>query len=194
MNNQDPYFKKQITQKFKNQEFKFDVPHEVFSTFKIDIGTVLLLKNLLKQNIEPKKVLDLGCGYGPIGIVVAKMFPSVKKVTMVDKDLLAVKYAKYNSKLNDVYEKTNIFGSVGLEEVKEKDFDLILSNVPAKIGDRAIEKEFILEPLSRLGKDGTFWIVVVSGLNRLIPRLCKRNNIENKQIVKRHGHTVYRIG
>ena len=71
--------------------------------------------------------------------------------------------------------------------------DVIVSNIPAKIGDDAIEQKFILEPLERLRPGGEFWFVVVSGLNRLIPKIGTRNHLYLKAIKKRSGHTVYRL-
>ena len=125
---------------------------------------------------------------------------------MVDKDLLAVRYTKYNIAKNSYYDTTNklniaknnitnaaVLGSLGVEELKEKTFDLIVSNIPAKIGDEAIAKEFIQEPYRLLNPNGEYWIVVVSALNRLIPQVCNMNNIKVKEIRKRKGHTVYKI-
>ena len=71
--------------------------------------------------------------------------------------------------------------------------DLIVSNIPAKIGDEAIEREFILDPLEHLHPGGDYWFVVVSGLNRLIPALGRRHNLRLKEVKKRAGHTVYHI-
>lgn len=72
-------------------------------------------------------------------------------------------------------------------------YDLIVSNIPAKIGDLAIEQEFVLAPLERLRPDGEYWFVVVSGLNHLIPRLGPRHNLRLKEIKKRSGYSVYRV-
>ncbi|MCU0494963.1 MAG: class I SAM-dependent methyltransferase, partial [Chloroflexaceae bacterium] len=72
-------------------------------------------------------------------------------------------------------------------------FDLIVSNIPAKIGDDAIEQEFILGPLARLRPGGNFWFVVVSGLNHLIPKVGVRHKLKLKEIKKRSGYTVYQL-
>jgi hypothetical protein len=86
-----------------------------------------------------------------------------------------------------------VVGSVGLESVPPGPYDLITSNIPAKIGDDAIEQEFILGPLSLLRPDGEYWFVVVSGLNRLIPGLGTKHRLRMKQVKKRAGHAVYQI-
>lgn len=100
--------------------------------------------------------LDLGCGHGPLGIILAKT-NSQAKVTMVDSNLLAVRYAKVNLIKNNV-KNGEVLGSLGTESVTDRNFDL-----------------------------------VVSALNRLIPRVCGINKIKVKEVRKRHGYTVYRI-
>lgn len=86
---------------------------------------------------------------------------------MLDRDLLAVKYTNYNIQENNT-PNADAIGSTGLEEIEQSDFDLITSNIPAKIGDKAIEQEFLIKPVEKLSKEGEYWIVVVSTLNRLI--------------------------
>jgi len=185
----DSYFKKEITYPYKGIKFVFDVAHTLFSTFAIDHGTDMLIRHMVLNN--PKTILDLGCGYGPIGIVLAKTNPQAE-VTMVDADLLAVRYTNINIKKNTISNAIAI-GSVGMEAVIDKKFDLIVSNIPAKTGDEAITQEFILTPYTHLHPGGELWIVVVSGLNHLIPRLGPKYHLDMKLIRKRKGHSLYRI-
>lgn len=186
----DPYYKKRIPYSVRGQQFSFDVAHTIFSSFQVDEGTDLLLRSL-EPATEPRRILDLGCGAGIIGITMARRFPAAQ-VTMADVSLLAVRYARHNMELNNATNAT-VLGSVGLEAVPEGPYDLILSNIPAKIGDAAIEQEFVLGPLARLAPGGEYWFVVVSGLNHLIPRLAPRHELKLKAIKKRAGHTVYRL-
>jgi 16S rRNA G1207 methylase RsmC len=185
----DVYFKKEISYSFGEQKFNFDVANTLFSTFDIDHGTDILIRAITVNN--PKSILDIGCGYGPLGIILAKNNPQAK-VVMVDKDLLAVRYTEYNITKNNVTNAT-VLGSLGVEAVKNKTFDLIVSNIPAKIGDEAIAHEFIIDPYKLLNPSGEYWVVVVSALNRLIPKVCSLNNIKVEEIRKRRGHTVYKI-
>ncbi len=185
----DVYFKKEIVYPFKGQEFKFDVAETLFSTFAIDHGTDVLIRAIVSNN--PKSILDIGCGYGPLGIILAKSNPQAE-IIMVDRDLLAVRYTEYNIEKNKVTNAT-AKGSLGTEEIKDKTFDLIVSNIPAKIRDEAIAEEFIVKPYGLLNPGGEYWIVVVSALNRLVPRVCAENNIKISKIRKRSGHTVYKI-
>lgn len=185
----DSYFKKEIVYPYKGIRFVFDVAEELFSTFAIDHGTDMLLRNIVVNN--SKSILDLGCGYGPIGIVIAKTNPNAQ-VTMVDTNLLAVRYANYNIKKNEITNAIAI-GSVGMEAVLDRTFDLIACNIPAKIGDEAITQEFILIPLEHLNPGGELWIVVVNALNHLIPRLSSKYGFNMKLIRKRSGHSLYKI-
>lgn len=139
----------------------------------------------------PKTILDLGCGYGPIGITLAKTNP-LATVTMLDADLLAVRYTNINITKNAVTNAVAL-GSVGMEAVKEKYFDLIVSNIPAKIGDAAIAEDFLLTPYDHLNPGGELWVVVVSALNRLIPKVGAANGFEVKLVRKRSGHSLYKI-
>ncbi len=190
MDGPDTYFKKRLEYSVHGQQFSFDVGHTLFSSFQVDEGTDLLLRTL-EPATPPAQILDLGCGCGVIGITLARYYPDAS-VTMADKDLLAIRYAHHNAALNQAG-NTSILGSVGLESVPPGPYDLIVANIPAKIGDLAIEHEFVLGPLAQLRPGGEYWFVVVSGLNHLIPRLGPRHSLRLKEIKKRAGYTVYRI-
>jgi 16S rRNA G1207 methylase RsmC len=185
----DAYFKKRLSYASKGEQFSFDVAHTLFSSFQVDEGTDLLLRLIDAES--PRQILDLGCGCGVLGIVLARRFPTAQ-VTLIDKDLLAVRYAQHNCALNQI-DNAHVLGSVGMAQVQAATYDMIVSNIPAKIGDAAIEQAFILEPFARLQPGGVFWCVVVSGLNRLIPAIGVRNNLKLKAVKKRAGHTVYRL-
>lgn len=186
----DPYFKKRIPYTSRGRQLSFDVGHTIFSSFQVDDGTDLLLR-ALEPAAPPLRILDLGCGAGVIGVTLALRYPD-SQVLMADVSLLAVRYARHNAALNGAANAAAL-GSVGLESVPPGPYDLIVSNIPAKIGDQAIEEEFVLGPLARLAPGGEYWFVVVSGLNHLIPRLAPRHQLRLKEIKKRSGHTVYRL-
>lgn len=185
----DVYYKKEIIYSFGEKKFIFDIGETLFSTFAIDHGTDILIRSIVVN--KPESILDIGCGYGPLGIILAKNNPQAE-VTMVDRDLLVVRYAQYNIEKNNITNAVAL-GSLGVEVIKEKKFDLIVSNIPAKIGDEAITQEFILQPYEHLNEGGEYWFVVVSALNRLIPRLGIKDDVNIEYVRKRKGHTVYKI-
>ena len=186
----DAYFKKRLAYSHRGQQLAFDVGHTLFSSFQVDDGSDLLLRTI-EPAAPPASILDLGCGVGVLGITLARRYPEAR-VLMADVNLLAVRYARHNLALNGV-DNAALVGSVGLEDVPAGPYDLIVSNIPAKIGDLAIEQEFVLGPVARLAPGGEYWFVVVSGLNHLIPRLGPRHQLRLKEVKKRSGHTVYRI-
>lgn len=185
----DAYYKKQIEYPFGGKKFEFNVAETLFSTFDIDHGTDILIRSIDVR--DPKTILDIGCGYGPVGIILANKYPN-SQVTMLDRDLLAVRYSRLNIKENNI-DNAEVLGSVGLEAVSDKKFDLIVSNIPAKIGDDAIKQEFILTPFEHLNLNGELWVVVINALNHLIPKIDVLPNLSMKEVRKRNGHTVYKV-
>ncbi|MEK7504571.1 MAG: methyltransferase [Patescibacteria group bacterium] len=185
----DSYYKKQIVYPFEGKKLVFNVAETLFSTFDIDHGTDVLIRSIDVK--DPKTILDIGCGYGPIGITMASKYPQ-SQVTLLDRDLLAVRYSRLNIEKNNI-KNAEVFGSVGLETIANNKFDLIISNVPAKIGDDAIRQEFILTPFEHLNSNGELWVVVVNALNHLIPRIVVLPNLSMKEVRNRKGHTVYKI-
>ncbi len=186
----DPYLKKRVSLVQEGETLEFDVAHTLFATHEVDAGTRLLLR-CLEPARAPGRILDLGCGYGVLGIALARRYPGAS-VVLADSNLLAVRYARHNAILNGAT-NAEALGSVGLEGVPEGPYDLIVANVPAKIGDAAIEAEFIHGPRARLTADGSYWFVAVSGLNHLLKRVAGRGGAPLRQVRKRSGHTVYRL-
>jgi 16S rRNA (guanine1207-N2)-methyltransferase len=187
----DAYFKKRLDYRLNNRLFHFDVGHTLFSSHQIDDGSDLFLRTIEQFEPAPQRILDLGCGCGVLGICLAAQYPQAA-VELVDKDLLAVRYARHNAQLNQIG-NIRVQGSIGLDDLPDGTYDLIISNIPAKIGDAAIESEFFLAPLRRLSPGGVYWFVVVSALNHLIPRLGPKHGIKVKEVKKRAGYSVYRV-
>lgn len=186
----DPYFKKRVSLALDGEQLTFEVAHTLFATHDVDTGTKLLLR-CLRPERPPERILDLGCGYGVLGIALARRYPQAE-VVMADSDLLAVRYARRNAALNGAA-NAQVVGSVGAEDVPRGEYDLVVANVPAKIGDDAIEREFVQDPRARLAPEGAYWFVAVSGLNHLLKRVAARGEMPLRQVRKRSGHTVYRL-
>ncbi len=147
------------------QPLKFRTTWGIFSPKAIDEGTRLLLSHL---EVKPTDdCMDLGCGYGPIGITVAKLAPQGQTL-MVDKDYVAVEYAKKNIEINGL-KNAGARLSNAFSEVGEQQFDLIVSNIPAKVG-----KEMLAiinqDAMDHLRPGGRFYVVSVNGLRQLFKR------------------------
>lgn len=175
-----PWYKTTYTQSALGHSLTLRVPHDVFSTQRIDEGTQLLLEHL--SSTSPASILDMGCGYGALGLPLAAHFPK-STVTMVDRDLLAVEWSKQNAVLNSLSNVTAI-GSLGFETVTGT-FDWILCNVPARIGEPFI-RNLILEGQAHLNAGGDLRVVVI---NDLIPLVESRM----KLISKGPRHSIFAI-
>lgn len=165
-----------IKAKLHGDGFVFNTTWGLFSPEKIDEGTEMLI-----NAINPKEddvILDLGCGYGAIGITLARLvqhhFPKNEsgagrapqgKVHMVDKDFVAVEYAKKNAELNNVA-NTLSYLSNGFDQIpKDVKFDIIVSNLPAKISKEYFWILFA-EVREYLKPGGSFYVVTIAGLKR----------------------------
>ena len=136
----------------------------VFSPRAIDEGTVMFMKYL--DIAEDDKCLDLGCGYGPIGLSVAKSCPQ-GEVHMVDKDFVAVELSNINAQLNHINNAqaylSDAFSAVG----KQNYFDQVISNVPAKVGREQLSI-ILYDAYDALKPGGKITFVTINGLRHFI--------------------------
>ena len=147
---------------------QFKTTWGLFSPRNIDDGTIMLLKYM---DIEPTdNCLDLGCGYGALGIAMAKQ-ASQGKTLMVDKDFVAVDYANKNCELNAVANATARLSN-GFSNVTEKHFNVICSNIPAKVGNELLYI-FLQDAWDRLEPGGTFYVVTITGLREFMKKAFK---------------------
>lgn len=138
----------------------------LFSPRDIDDGTRLLLDHL---EIAPTDdCLDLGCGYGPIGLTLATLAPQGRTL-LVDKDFVAVEYANRNAQRNRL---TNAEAQLsnGFDQIDpERQFDLIASNVPAKVGKELLAL-LLHDAHARLRPGGRLYLVTINGLRQYMKR------------------------
>jgi 16S rRNA (guanine1207-N2)-methyltransferase len=187
----DPYVKSRLPYSLDQVEFQFDTAALLPSPYKIDSGTQLLLSYLAEKAGTARTILEIGCNYGVVGIVLAKLNPQ-SEVTMVDKDMLAVRYARHNAALNKVLNVT-VAGSIGVENIAQQSFDLIVATIPTKIGDKAIEYDLVARPLELLARGGYYWFVTESQLNRLIPGVARRHKLALSEVDRQEGHILFSI-
>ena len=189
--NEDVYFKKRITYVVQRHTFVFDVAELLFSSHDIDSGSQFLIRQLQKIDHTPQRMLDLGCGYGVLGIVLAQLYPEAR-VVLSDKDLLAVAYTEHNIALNQI-SNAQVYASISLDDLPPQRYDLIVSNVPGHIGDRAIEADFVLKPLAQLAVQGSYVVVVVKPLKALIETIAQDYQLRLALLGERAGHSVYQL-
>ncbi|MCP4129227.1 MAG: class I SAM-dependent methyltransferase, partial [Gammaproteobacteria bacterium] len=144
---------------------QFHTTWGLFSPKNVDEGSRLLLDHM---EVNPDdNTLDLGCGYGPLGLTLAKLAPEGESV-LVDKDFVAVEYSKKNAKTNQI-NNTDIFLSNGFNQIGDRRFDLIVSNLPAKTG-KELYYLYFYDALARLNPGGRFYVVTISGLRKFVAR------------------------
>ena len=190
MNRQDAYYKKEITFKFRRQALRFRVSQSLFSSYQIDVGTQFLLRTIASTNSDKfGKILYLGCGYGPIGLTL-KQVNDDSVVHMVDRDALAVEYARQNAELNRL-SCIKSYGSLGYDDVATADFDLIVSNIPAKAGELVIS-DFLGDAVHYLSPGGMVAVVVVTSLESTVAEMIENTASVNLLLRKtRPGHAVF---
>ena len=158
-----------FTESARDCEFTFHTTWGIFSPRSIDEGSRLLLDHL---DINPTDdCLDVGCGYGVLGMTMARLAPQGRSV-LVDKDFVAVDYAKANCERNGL-KNTEVFLSNGFNQIpKDYKFDLIVSNLPAKVGNEQ-HYLYLFDAYDRLKPGGRFVVVTINGLRDFISRTFK---------------------
>ena len=125
-----------------------------FSPNGIDKGTIVMLSAV--DFSQQEKVLDLGCGYGVVGIYAAKLI-GAQNVVMSDIDAASVELAQHNALLNNT-EGIRIVLSDGFTNIQDSNFTLILSNPPYH-SDFSVPKGFIEKGFNRLKIGGKMLMV-----------------------------------
>ena len=155
----DIYFKQEIDLRHEGRSLRLRVAQDLFSSFQADAGTRLLLRTL--SGVESERVLDLGCGYGPLGLALAAV-GSHPEVHMVDRDALAVEYSSQNAALNRLA-GVETYGSLGYDDVSAPGFDPVVCNLPGKAGAPVIE-HLLLGANGHVAPGGLVAMVVVDAL------------------------------
>lgn len=185
----DPLLKRRLSLARAGRRLSFDVPHSVFATERIDEGTLLLLDHL--PDGEPGTFLDLGCGYGALGLTVAGFFPRARGL-LVDRDLLAVEFCRRNAEAQAAVNVATR-GSLGFRGVAATErFDWVLCNVPARAGEAALES-FLLGARARLTPGGELRIVVIGDLAPLVLRIAGRLGLAATGAAAGANHVVFSI-
>jgi 16S rRNA (guanine1207-N2)-methyltransferase len=173
----------------KNNQFRFKTDNGVFSKREVDFGSRLLIESFELPDIDGL-LLDVGCGYGPIGLSLAKYYQD-RMVHMVDVNGRAIELAKENAEINRI-QNVKVYESDRLLSVKEKTFAAILTNPPIRAGKKTVHDIFE-QSFEHLTSQGELWVVIQKkqGAPSAIEKL---NNLFNhvETIDKSKGYFVIR--
>lgn len=140
----------------RNVLFRFKTDNGVFSKKEVDFGSRLLIEAFVLPNVEGP-VLDVGCGYGPIGLSIAKNYPE-RIVHMIDVNERAIELALENARQNAV-DNVEIYESDTLINVKQSNFAAILTNPPIRAGKKTVHDIFE-QSYKHLVTQGELWVVI----------------------------------
>ncbi|MFC9779122.1 class I SAM-dependent methyltransferase [Paenibacillus chitinolyticus] len=160
----DHYYTQKPTVKHDVREIEFQVGDRklrlmtdagVFSKNEVDFGSRLLIETMVLP--AKARVLDVGCGYGPIGLSAAFKYPA-GHVTMVDINERAVELSRQNAERNGI-RNVSVLQSDKLEAVKTEKFDVVLTNPPIRAGKQTVHAIFE-EAYECLNPGGALWVVI----------------------------------
>ncbi len=154
----------------RDHTLRFHSTWGLFSPREIDIGTHLLIDRIEVNSTDD--CLDLGCGYGAIGLTLARLAPEGRTL-LVDKDFVAVEYAEKNTRANAI-DNAEALLSNGLAQIPtDREFDLVATNLPAKIGNE-LTTLIVADAWARLRPGGRLYLVTLSGMRKFIQRVIQQ--------------------
>ena len=171
-------------------DLRFTTGAGLFSKNRIDDGTRLLIEALPPDH-DWRDVLDLGCGYGPIGIAVASRGPKVR-VAMADIDPLAVSAARTNAGLNRVGGRCEAFLSDGISALADRRFDAVLSHLPTHVPRSTLRR--LIDESGRVLRPGGELVAVTASAVDLRDRIASTFGAVEVLAESRAGATApYRV-
>lgn len=143
--------------KINGKDFTYTTDAGVFSKNAIDQGSEVLMVTGAEQTYPEGNILDLGCGYGPVGVYLGQAFPD-RTIEMVDINERALELSKVNTEQNGV-KNVEIYQSNIYENVENKRFAAILSNPPIRAGKKVVH-EILEKAYDHLVEGGQLLIVI----------------------------------
>lgn len=141
----------------KGRTFRFKSDNGVFSKKEVDFGSRLLVESFNLNEAVEGNILDVGCGYGPIGISIAAAYPD-RTIEMIDINSRAVELSKENAASNGIA-NVNIYESDRFDKVASNQFAVILTNPPIRAG-KSVVHEILEESYRSLVAGGELWVVI----------------------------------
>lgn len=148
---------KQYNTMIFDRSFTFKTDSGVFSRDNLDFGTRVMLEALDLDALAEGDVLDLGAGYGPVGVIMGTILPD-RAIYGVDISERAIGLAKDNAKANKV-ENVTFAVSNAYESVEKRDFGVILTNPPVRAGKETVH-HFMSEAIHYLKPGGEIYVVL----------------------------------
>lgn len=181
-------YKKTVTLAQSGIRLRFGASQDLFSSATVDAGTALLIRTLVDKDYARSagSVLDIGCGYGPLGLFVAKLNPGAT-VRCTDRDLLAVHFTRFNATLNGL---TDVECAAALDIGDGGPYDLVLSNIPAKAGT-AVITELLLRAARTLTADGVAAVVVIDRITELVESVLVVSGATVLERMSARGYTCF---
>jgi tRNA1(Val) A37 N6-methylase TrmN6 len=204
---------------YRGARLVFELSHGLFSSFDVDAGTRLLLKEIARDEkiTTSSKILDAGCGTGIIGISLAASCPD-SEIVMRDRDLLAVAFSGRNCWLNGITASIKDVDGAEIPETERKfpkkclspprnakvtiapglldasddsgPYDAVVSNLPAKAGQNVLSEFFRACANDLLKPGGRAAFVIVNTLADLAKKWCKEAGLEIVRSTASKSHTV----
>jgi 16S rRNA G1207 methylase RsmC len=167
------------------ERFRFSTAPGLFCADRVDDGTRLLLDVL--PPAPPRSVLELGCGYGALGLPVAARHRAARCL-LVDRDTLAVEYTRRNAAAHGLT-RVEARASLGYRDVGAGRFDWVLCNVPARIGEAAVD--YLLgDGARRLEAGGELRVVVIQDLAPVVEAIARRRSWPLRRLATGARHVV----
>jgi 16S rRNA (guanine1207-N2)-methyltransferase len=171
---------------FYGRQFEFVTASSVFSKKRVDSGTRLLIESMLLP--DRGAALDIGCGYGAVGIAAAVQKPALH-VVMTDVNMRAVRLARENIGRNKVANAEVRFGCL-YEPVEGSEFDVVLSNPPVSAGMETV-KAIITQAPKAMAPKATLQIVVRSKIGgKVLPALFEAVFGNCRVLARQGGYRV----
>ncbi|WEV36537.1 class I SAM-dependent methyltransferase [Lactobacillus sp. ESL0677] len=118
-------------------DLKFNTDAGVFSKMRVDYGSGVLIKAMADVTFPASNILDVGAGYGPLGLFAAKFWPK-QMVDLVDVNERGLELARKNAELNHISNVTIYKSDIYQNVPEEKKFGLIVTNPPIRAGKKVV--------------------------------------------------------
>lgn len=164
-------------------DLKFTTDAGVFSKMRVDYGSGVLIKKMPDVNFPSNNILDVGTGYGPLGLFAAKFWPT-QTVEMIDVNQRGLDLAKKNAELNHIDNVAIFVSDVYSNIAPEKKYGLIVTNPPIRAG-KTVVSNILSGAKSHLVGGGVLLVVIQKKQGEPSARKLLTKTFGNCTILKR---------